>query len=214
MTWIGVIAIGALLLYWPMTSNGTELRQHSQVIATVAAVLGVNVATGYGGMISLGHGVFVGVGAFATGYYVDDLSLPWGLAIVFGVITAGLAGALVGLPALRIKGIHLALVTLGMAIVFQPLAKRFPSLTGGVSGRAVDASFDAPSWFGGGTRYADAVWRYIWVIIIYTVQVPSRFNLDLLRFQLCLKELHLRANPRPAGNRGKKPIQSKLSRTS
>ena len=136
VAWVGVAAVGALLLYWPMTSDGTELRQHSQVLVTVAAVLGVNVATGFGGMISLGHGVFVGVGAFATGYYVDDLSLPWVLAIVFGVMTAGLAGALVGLPALRIKGIHLALVTLGLAIVFQPLAKRFPKVTGGVSGRA------------------------------------------------------------------------------
>ncbi len=177
VAWVGVAAVGALLLYWPMTSDGTELRQHSQVLVTVAAVLGVNVATGFGGMISLGHGVFVGVGAFATGYYVDDLSLPWVLAIVFGVMTAGLAGALVGLPALRIKGIHLALVTLGLAIVFQPLAKRFPKVTGGVSGRAVDAQFDAPSWFGGGTRYADAVWRYIWVIIILGLAILLAHNL-------------------------------------
>ena len=57
-------------------------------------------------MISLGHGVFVGVGAFATGFYLDDLSLPWLVAIALGAVTAGLSGALVGLPALRIKGIH------------------------------------------------------------------------------------------------------------
>ncbi len=177
MVWVGVIAVAAVLLYWPMTSTTTELRQHSQLLVSVAAVLGVNVATGYGGMISLGHGVFVGVGAFGTAYFVDDMSLPWMLAIVLGVITAGIAGALVGLPALRIKGIHLALVTLGLAIVFQPLAKRFPTFTGGVSGRAVDAHFDAPSWFGGGTRYADAVWRYLWVILVLGLAILLTRNL-------------------------------------
>lgn len=174
--WVGVIVLVAWLVWWPMSSNTTELRQHTQVIVTVAAVLGVNVATGYGGMISLGHGVFVGVGSFATAYYADDLSMPWLMAILLGMATAGVAGALVGLPALRIKGIHLALVTLTFAIVFQPLAKRFPSYTGGVSGRAVDARFEAPSWFGD-TRYADAVWRYLFCLAVVAIALLVTWNL-------------------------------------
>ena len=136
LSWIsvtGIVLLSVALAIIPFVASTTGLRQASQIIISVLAVLGVNVATGYGGMISLGHGVFVGVGAFATGYYLDDLSLPWLVAIALGAVTAGLSGALVGLPALRIKGIHLALVTLGMAIVFQPLSKRFPKITGGVS---------------------------------------------------------------------------------
>ena len=125
----GTAALCLALAVIPFLTTTTSLRQASQIIVSVLAVLGVNVATGYGGMISLGHGVFVGVGAFATGYYVDDLSMPWLLAIALGAVTAGISGALVGLPALRIKGIHLALVTLGLAIVFRPLSKRFPSIT-------------------------------------------------------------------------------------
>ena len=171
-----MVLLAGWLVYVPLTSTTTELRQESQVIISLAAVLGVNVATGYGGMISLGHGVFVGVGAFATAYYADDMSMPWLLAIVLGAATAGLAGAGVGLPALRIKGIHLALVTLGLAIVFQPLAKRFPNLTGGVSGRAVEARFDAPTWFGD-TRLADAVWRYLFCLVVIGVAMLLTWNL-------------------------------------
>ncbi len=174
--WVGLVALVGWLVWWPMSSTTTELRQHTQVIVVVLAVLGVNIATGFGGMISLGHGVFMGVGAFAAAYFVDDLSLPWLPAIVLGAVVAGGAGALVGVPALRIKGIHLALVTLGLAIVFQPLAKRFPSLTGGVSGRAVDAHFVAPSWFGD-TRYADAVWRYLFCIVVVAIAVLLTWNL-------------------------------------
>ena len=87
---LGITILCVALAILPFVTSTTSLRQASQIIVSVLAVLGVNVATGYGGMISLGHGVFVGVGAFATGYYVDDLSLPWLLAIALGALTAAL----------------------------------------------------------------------------------------------------------------------------
>ena len=174
------LALGGLAII-PFVTSTTGLRQASQIIISVLAVLGVNVATGYGGMISLGHGVFIGVGAFATGYYVDGLGLPWLLAIALGAATAGLSGALVGLPALRIKGIHLALVTLGLAIVFQPLSKRFPKFTGGVSGTNIK-EFVAPSWWPGDTRMATAVYRYLFCIVIVGLALWATWNLVNSRF--------------------------------
>ena len=166
----------------PFVTSTTGLRQASQIIISVLAVLGVNVATGYGGMISLGHGVFIGVGSFATGYYVDGLGLPWLLAIALGAATAALSGALVGLPALRIKGIHLALVTLGLAIVFQPLSKRFPKFTGGVSGKGIESRFVAPSWWPSDTRMATAVYRYLFCIVIVVLAIWATWNLVNSRF--------------------------------
>ncbi len=160
LSWIGAALLGVWLVAMPLTSTVTELRQNTQIIVMVLAVLGVNIATGYGGMISLGHGVFVAVGAFAAAYAVDDLALPWIVSLVAGAAFAGVIGALVGLPALRIKGIHLALVTLGLAIVFQPLAKRVPAFSGGVSGRAVGAEMVPPSWFGT-SRWAEGFYRYL-----------------------------------------------------
>ena len=173
----------------PFVTSTTGLRQASQIIISVLAVLGVNVATGYGGMISLGHGVFIGMGAFATGYYVDGLGLPWLLAIALGAATAGLSGALVGLPALRIKGIHLALVTLGLAIVFQPLSKRFPKFSGGVSGKGIEAKFVAPSWWPSDTRMATAVYRYLFCIVIVVLALWATWNLVNSRFGRSMRAL-------------------------
>ena len=185
----GIAVLCVALAVIPFLTTTTSLRQASQIIVRVLAVLGVNVATGYGGMISLGHGVFVGVGAFATGYYVDDLSMPWLLAITLGAATAGIAGAFVGIPALRIKGIHLALVTLGLAIVFRPLSKRFPSITGGVSGRSIEARFDAPGWWPGDGRMASSVYRYVFGVLIVVLALWATWNVVNSRFGRSMRAL-------------------------
>ena len=189
MSAFGIAVLCVVLAVIPFLTTTTSLRQASQIIVSVLAVLGVNVATGYGGMISLGHGVFVGVGAFATGYYVDDLSMPWLLAITLGAATAGIAGAFVGIPALRIKGIHLALVTLGLAIVFRPLSKRFPSITGGVSGRSIEARFDAPGWWPGDGRMASSVYRYVFCVLIVVLALWATWNVVNSRFGRSMRAL-------------------------
>ncbi|WP_420444786.1 branched-chain amino acid ABC transporter permease [Candidatus Poriferisodalis sp.] len=176
LSWIGALLAGAWLVVMPLTSTVTEMRQNTQIVVMVLAVLGVNIATGYGGMISLGHGVFVAVGSFAAAYAVDDLGLPWILSILAGAVVAGLVGALVGLPALRIKGIHLALVTLGLAIVFQPLAKRVPAFSGGVSGRAVGAELVPPAWFGT-SRWAEGLYRYLICLAIVALAMWVTHNI-------------------------------------
>ena len=189
MSAFGIAVLCVALAVIPFLTTTTSLRQASQIIVSVLAVLGVNGATGYGGMISLGHGVFVGVGAFATGYYVDDLSMPWLLAITLGAATAGIAGAFVGIPALRIKGIHLALVTLGLAIVFRPLSKRFPSITGGVSGRSIEARFDAPGWWPGDGRMASSVYRYVFCVLIVVLALWATWNVVNSRFGRSMRAL-------------------------
>ena len=165
---IGVGLLAVWLVAMPLTSTATQLLQNTQAIVMVLAVLGVNVATGYGGMISLGHGVFVAVGSFATAYAAADMGLPWAVSILAGAVLAGTLGAVVGLPALRIKGIYLALVTLGLAIVFQPLSKRLTAFTGGVSGRTVDAEMTAPSWFGS-SRWSEGLYRYVICVAVVAI---------------------------------------------
>ena len=206
---IGMMLISAAVVIIPFVVTTTGLRQASQIIVSVLAVLGVNVATGYGGMISLGHGVFVGVGAFATGYYLDDLSLPWVVAIALGAFTAALSGALVGLPALRIRGIHLALVTLGMAIVFQPLSKRFPKITGGVSGHGIEARFKAPNWWPGDSRMASAVYRYLFCVLIVVLALWVTWNIVNSRFGRSMRAL--RDNPTAAAIYGVDLVSARVT---
>ncbi len=174
--WIGAAALGVWLVAMPLTSEVTEFRARTELVVAVLAVLGVTVATGFGGMISLGHGVFVATGAFGTAFAVDDLGLPWMAGMLAGALIAGTLGILVGVPALRIRGIYLALVTLGLAMAYQPLAKRFPSLTGGVSGRGVDLEMLPPSWFGT-SRWSAACYRYLICLIVVALVLWLTRNL-------------------------------------
>jgi len=138
----------AVLIVLPFLIDPIALRRTAGVIVLTLAVLGVVVATGYTGLISLGHGAFVGVGAFAMGAYLDLVNLPFLLALPATFATSWVIGWLFGLPALRIKGIYLALITLGLGVVFPSLAKRFPEITGGVTGRPIDSTMEAPAWLG------------------------------------------------------------------
>ncbi|WP_419945583.1 branched-chain amino acid ABC transporter permease [Candidatus Poriferisodalis sp.] len=160
----------------PLTSSVTEFRDGAGLVVTVVAVLGVTIATGFGGVISLGHGVFVATGAFGTAIAVNDLKLSWIGAVVLGAAIAGVLGALVALPMLRIRGIYLALVTLGLAMSFQPVVKRFPALTGGVGGRGVDLEVLPASWLGT-SRWAVVCYRYLICIAAVAVVLWLTHNL-------------------------------------
>ena len=98
------------------------------------ALLGLIVVTGWTGQISLGHGAFMAVGGYTTAvlmakYGVQDL---WTIPIA-GVV-AGVAGLAVGLPALRLSGLYLALATFGIAISVPSLVRKAEGLTGGTTG--------------------------------------------------------------------------------
>jgi branched-chain amino acid transport system permease protein len=131
---VGLIAIA---YYLPTYFEAFRVRQLSNVLCFSMAVLGLALLTGFNGQISVGQGAFFGLGAYTTAILVADhdwnhlATLPAAAAISF------VAGLLVGLPALRIKGLYLALVTLALATIFPLLIQRFSDLTGGTQGKAV-----------------------------------------------------------------------------
>ncbi len=97
-------------------------------------VVGLNLLMGYGGQISLGHAAFFGLGAYASGILTATYGLnPW-LALVAGLIVAGLAAYLIGVPALRLHGYYLAMATLGFGIIIYIILNEAQPLTGGPSG--------------------------------------------------------------------------------
>lgn len=142
----------------PLVSEPLELNRLSRLVVLVLAVLGVNLLTGYGGMISLGHGVFVGVGAFTMANLIDQ-GMSLFIAGLLATIFTGFVGVVLGLPALRVKGLYLALITFGTALAFPPFARRLGKLTGGVTGRTVSNDNFAPPSFLGLDDHVH-VWRY------------------------------------------------------
>ena len=100
------------------------------------AILGLNIVTGYTGQISLGHGAFMAVGGYTTAILVADHGVRDLWTIPIAGLVGGLAGFLVGIPALRLSGPYLALVTFGLAVAMPDILKwdKLEGLTHGSKG--------------------------------------------------------------------------------
>jgi len=157
------VAVGAVLLYLPQYFPAFRVGQFNIVICYAIAALGLNLLTGYNGQISIGHGAFFGVGAYTTAILVADHGWSHFATLGAAAVIAFVLGVLVGIPALRIRGLYLALVTLALATVFPQIIKRFSDVTGGAQGMRVP-KFRAPEW----TDLKDDQWKY-YVLLTFAV---------------------------------------------
>ena len=124
-----------------------RVSQFTLVLIYAVAVLGLNLLVGYSGQISLGHGAFFALGAYTCAILLDRTGIHYLLTIPAAGLVCFIAGFALGLPALRLRGLYLALVTLAIAIATPVLLRRFDSLTGGSQGLAVEQP-TAPGWSG------------------------------------------------------------------
>lgn len=111
-------------------------------IAVIGAV-SLNLLTGFCGQISLGHGAFIGVGAFAAAQF-SFLGVPFFGALLLGGAVSAVVGMFFGIPSLRLKGIYLAIATLAAQLILEYVFLHWDAVTGGSSGMPVDP----PSVFG------------------------------------------------------------------
>jgi branched-chain amino acid transport system permease protein len=118
----------------PMATDSFQTFQFANVAVFVVAIIGLNLLTGYSGQISLGNGAFMAVGGYTTALLVNRLGVPYGLTIPVGALLAAAAGVLIGIPALRLRGIYLALATFALALSVTPVLNNFDSFTGGHNG--------------------------------------------------------------------------------
>lgn len=129
---IGVV-MAAAAVYAPFYFEPTMNRVLSQAIYLAIAAMGLNLLTGFNGQVSIGHGAFYGVGAFTSAILVADHGWNYESTIVVAALLSAAVGVLVGLPALRVRGLYLALVTLGLAVLFPRIAQKFVDGSGGVA---------------------------------------------------------------------------------
>lgn len=133
---VWVVVVGLLALV-PMVSEGFRVNQYTTWIAIAIAACGLNLLTGFNGQISVGHGALYGVGAYTTAILITDAGWPFWLAVLGAAVVSFVVGVAVGLPALRIKGLYLALVTLAVATLFPLAVEQFSGLTGGTGGKSI-----------------------------------------------------------------------------
>jgi sulfate-transporting ATPase len=104
-------------------------------VATI--LLSIVVVTGYAGQISLAQYAFAGVGALIAGRLVASTSVPFEAALVIGVVGTVPIGLLFALPAVRTRGVKLAIITLGLGAAIDQIVFQNPSYTGGLLGTPV-----------------------------------------------------------------------------
>src|SRR6185369_6547923 len=125
------------------------LNQYYVYIANTALIyillaVGLNIVLGLTGQLVFANGVLFGIGAYATGLLMIDAQLPFWLAFPAGTAIATLIGVLVALPALRLRGLYLALATMAFAQFALWVFTHWDSVTRGVSGFVIPARGYAP----------------------------------------------------------------------
>jgi branched-chain amino acid transport system permease protein len=137
LIWVGALFLVALLLPFVVADDLLRLLAVGYV-ASIGAI-GLNIVTGYAGQVSLGHAFFIAIGAYTAAAVSGD---PDGRTIGFGItflpvwlLAAGLvaaaAGVIVAPLATRLRGLYLAIVTLGLVFLGEHIFKEWSSLTGG-----------------------------------------------------------------------------------
>lgn len=132
------LAAGALLLVaLPFVASDYWLFLACLVGIHVISTTGLNILTGYTGLVSLGQAAFMGVGAYTVGYCQIRFGTPFLLNLIAaGLVTAAL-GVLVGVPSLRVKGLYLAIATIAASFILHFVFQNWTAVTGGTRGLSI-----------------------------------------------------------------------------
>jgi branched-chain amino acid transport system permease protein len=139
------VAAFAILALAPSVLPSYLVFQASIGLTYAIAILGLNLLMGFNGQISLAQGVFFAIGGYVTAILMTDYGIAIYFAIPIAVAVTTVVGALIGIPALRLQGLQLAIITLVLAALVPSLIMRFDGITKGTSGIAI-AKPESPAW--------------------------------------------------------------------
>jgi branched-chain amino acid transport system permease protein len=134
-SWVGYAVLVVAVVAAPVFFTNYRTFQLGFVALYLIALLGLDILTGFTGQISLGHGAFIGIGAYTTTILVVDHGWRDLWTIPLAGLIAGAFGVAFGLPATRFAGPYLALATFAIPLSFIGVLKRFPHFTGGNVGK-------------------------------------------------------------------------------
>lgn len=128
--------IGAALLLVPLLLDEFYVGELSFVFIYAIVGVGLMLLVGFTGQVSLGHAAFLGIGAYAHAYFTGQ-GMPFLLSMPLSGLIAGIAGILIGVPALRMSGVYLAIATLAFGIIVEHIFISWESVTQGFRGMPV-----------------------------------------------------------------------------
>lgn len=133
-----LVVFFAAMLICPQFLSSYAMSVLNLILIAVIGAVSLNLLTGVCGQMSLGHGAFVGVGAYGAAV-LTNMGAPFLLALLGGGLTAAAIGMVFGIPSLRLKGIYLAISTMAAQLILEYLFLHASGLTGGANGLPVSA---------------------------------------------------------------------------
>ncbi|HQZ08480.1 MAG TPA: branched-chain amino acid ABC transporter permease, partial [Burkholderiaceae bacterium] len=137
----GLLLLALLLAPWILPRYFVGEITYVFIMCVVS--LGLMVLVGYTGQVSLGHSAFVAIGAYAHAWLLTQ-GVPLVASLVLAACITGVIGFVIGLPAIRVSGLYLAMVTLAFAMLTEIIIGRWKGVTGGYNGMSVTS----PNLFG------------------------------------------------------------------
>jgi len=170
-----VSVIVAAIVCIPFVAGGYFLHLMNLCSIAVIGAVGINLLTGYCGQLSLGQASFLAIGAFTTAILAQRFGLPFFVAIPASCCAGAMVGFLVGLPALRFRGIYLAITTLAMHYAIIYVLTDYQAVVGPSASAGI--TVPAPS-LGGFTLNSERGWFYALLIVAVLVVM---FGINLSR---------------------------------
>ncbi|CAB4885085.1 unannotated protein [freshwater metagenome] len=165
---VGVSALAAIAVYFASNAAPSTLGKITEACTLAIAAVSLNLLLGFNGQISLGHSTFAGLAAFTAGYSVNAWHWnPW-VSLGVACVLCFALGLLLGLPALRLKGPYLALVTLAVAFVWPTVARKFLQQTVKAS-TLKGMRLRPPTWTGLANNRVDRALFLFWLSLVLLV---------------------------------------------
>ncbi|MCH7612020.1 MAG: branched-chain amino acid ABC transporter permease [Candidatus Marinimicrobia bacterium] len=141
--WIPLL-IGFIFLLPFLLKYATFSYKYYLFVLNIAGIyiilaVGLDLLSGYTGLISLGHAAFLAIGAYTSAILVDQAGLPFMMSLIISPLIAGLFGLVIGFPALRITGMYLGLTTMGFGFIVKRLIISLREWTHGAGGLEVSS---------------------------------------------------------------------------
>ncbi|WP_394781301.1 ATP-binding cassette domain-containing protein [Undibacterium sp.] len=167
---LSVLGIAALAVFPMLIPNPYYIHLAETILIYAILLFGLDIVVGYTGQVSLGHAGLFGIGAYTTGVLYLKLGLPFLVAMPASIVVTAIFGAILALPALRVTGPYLAMVTLAFGTIIQILINEMSFLTEGPMGIKISK----PIFFGQkltevGYFYLVAVLMVVSLIIVHRI---------------------------------------------
>jgi branched-chain amino acid transport system permease protein len=166
---LALVAVAALLLFPLAIANPYYIHLLETIMIYAILLFGLDIVVGYTGQVSLGHAGLFGIGAYTAGVLVFKLGAPLLVALIAAIGVTAVFGALLALPALRVTGPYLAMVTLAFGTIIQILINEMSFLTEGPMG----IKLDKPSLFGHKLDEREFFW-VVAVLLVLSLIVVHR----------------------------------------